>query len=121
MGLSDDAYNTKPLLKLTVQISCALILIFTGTHISIFSSNYINFALTLFWVVSIMNSVNMLDNMDAITSIVSVTVIMNALLILGLNGDNYNIHIILLIGVMSALIGFLYFNWHPAKIFMGDT
>ncbi len=121
MGLSDDAYNTTPFLKLSVQICCALILIVTGTHISIFSSIYLNYAITIFWVVSIMNSINMLDNMDAITSIVSITIIMNALLILFLNNDGYNIHIILLIGVMSALIGFLFFNWHPAKMFMGDT
>lgn len=121
MGLSDDAYNTKPLLKLVIQICCALILIFSGTHISIFSSAYINYAVTIFWVVSIMNSINMLDNMDAITSVISITIIMNALLILYLNSDTYNIHILLLIGVMSALIGFLFYNWHPAKMFMGDT
>lgn len=121
MGLSDDAYNTKPILKSSVQIACALILIFTGTHISIFDSDYVNYSITLFWVVSIMNSINMLDNMDAITTIVSITVIMNALLILFLNNDSYNIHIILLIGVMSSLIGFLYYNWNPAKLFMGDT
>lgn len=121
MGLSDDAYNTKPFLKLAIQIFCALILIFSGTHISLFSSTYVNYIITIFWVVSIMNSINMLDNMDAITSVISITIIMNALLILYLNSDGYNIHIILLIGVMSALIGFLFYNWHPAKMFMGDT
>lgn len=121
MGLSDDAYNTKPLLKLAIQICCALVLIFSGTHISLFSSTLVNYAFTIFWVVSIMNSINMLDNMDAITTVISITIIMNALLILYLNGDGYNIHILLLIGVMSSLIGFLFYNWHPAKMFMGDT
>jgi UDP-GlcNAc:undecaprenyl-phosphate/decaprenyl-phosphate GlcNAc-1-phosphate transferase len=121
MGLSDDAYNTTPLLKLAIQICCALILILTGTHISLFSSIMLDYAITLFWVVAIMNSINMLDNMDAITTIISITIIMNALLILFLNNDGNNIHIIILIGVMSSLIGFLFFNWHPAKIFMGDT
>lgn len=121
MGLSDDAYNTKPFLKLTIQICCALILIFSGTYISIFSSRTVDYIITIFWVVSIMNSINMLDNMDAITSVISITIIMNALLILYLNNDGYNIHILLLIGVMSALIGFLFYNWHPAKMFMGDT
>lgn len=121
MGLSDDAYNTKPVLKLAVQIMCALILIFTGTSISMFEFEYTNYALTIFWIVSIMNSINMLDNMDAITSIISITVIINALLVLLLKEDTYNVHIILLIGVMSAIIGFLFYNWHPAKMFMGDT
>jgi UDP-GlcNAc:undecaprenyl-phosphate/decaprenyl-phosphate GlcNAc-1-phosphate transferase len=121
MGLSDDAYNTKPMLKLVIQICCGLILISTGTHISIFSNIYINYGLTLFWVVGLMNSINMLDNMDAITTLVSMTIILGALFILYINNDNYSIHIILLIGVLAALTGFLFFNWHPAKMFMGDT
>ncbi len=121
LGLSDDAYNTKPILKLIVQIACAVILIGTGTYISIFSNIYINYGITVFWVVGLMNSINMLDNMDAIATLVSITIIMSALFILYLNNDVYNIHIFLLIGVMSALIGFLFFNWHPSKIFMGDT
>ncbi len=121
LGLSDDAYNTKPILKLIVQIFCGLILIFTGTFISIFSDTIANYAFTLFWVVGLMNSINMLDNMDAISTVVSISTIMSALLILYLNSDGRNIYIIILIGVMAALIGFLYFNWHPSKMFMGDT
>jgi UDP-GlcNAc:undecaprenyl-phosphate GlcNAc-1-phosphate transferase len=121
LGLSDDAYNTKPLLKLIVQIICAIILISTGTYISIFDNVYINYAITLFWVVGLMNSINMLDNMDGITTIVSISVIIGALFILYLNSNGNSIHTIILIGVLSSLIGFLFFNWHPAKMFMGDT
>jgi UDP-GlcNAc:undecaprenyl-phosphate GlcNAc-1-phosphate transferase len=121
MGLSDDAYNTRPILKLIIQICCGLILISTGTYISIFSSDFINYGLTLFWVIGLMNSINMLDNMDGITTLVSITIILSALFILYLNNDNYSIHILLLIGVLAALIGFLFFNFHPSKMFMGDT
>jgi UDP-GlcNAc:undecaprenyl-phosphate GlcNAc-1-phosphate transferase len=122
MGLSDDAYNTRPLLKLCIQIACGVLLIYTDTYISIFSNNYLNYAFTLFWVVSIMNSINMLDNMDAITTITSITIIMNALFVIFLNYEFIDkMHIILLVGVMAALIGFLFFNWNPAKMFMGDT
>lgn len=121
LGLSDDAYNTKPILKLIIQICCALILISTGTHISIFSNSYINYALSLLWIVGIMNSINMLDNMDAITTTVSITIIISALIILYLNKNGHHIDSIILIGMLSALIGFLFYNWHPAKMFMGDT
>ncbi|MDQ3047610.1 MAG: undecaprenyl/decaprenyl-phosphate alpha-N-acetylglucosaminyl 1-phosphate transferase [Bacteroidota bacterium] len=121
MGLSDDAYNTKPFLKLIIQVCCAIILISTGTYISLFDQNYLNYILTVFWVVGLMNSINMLDNMDAITTVVSIIIIISALVILYINGDGYSIHIIILIGVLSALIGFLFFNWHPSKMFMGDT
>ncbi len=121
LGLSDDAYNTKPILKLIIQICCGLILISTGTYITLFTNNYVNYAFSLFWIVALMNSINMLDNMDGITTIVSTTVIVSALFILYINKGGHNIHTIILIGVLSALIGFLFYNWHPAKMFMGDT
>jgi UDP-GlcNAc:undecaprenyl-phosphate/decaprenyl-phosphate GlcNAc-1-phosphate transferase len=121
MGLSDDAYNTKPVLKFVIQIICGIILIVTGTYIQLFSNIYLNYFLTIFWIIGIMNSINMLDNMDAITTVTSITIIINALFMILFN-SNYNaMHVILLLGVMAALIGFLFFNWHPAKMYMGDT
>jgi UDP-GlcNAc:undecaprenyl-phosphate GlcNAc-1-phosphate transferase len=122
MGLSDDAYNTRPVLKFAIQILCGMILIATGTSIHLFSNIYLDYLLTIFWIIGIMNSINMLDNMDAITTVTSISIILNALFIIFLNNEYYNgMHVILLIGVMAALIGFLFFNWHPAKMFMGDT
>lgn len=121
MGLSDDAYNTRPLLKFLIQVSCALILITTGTHIVMFSNDFLNYTITLLWVVGLMNSINMLDNMDGITTIVSIAIILSSILIIKLNNDINNVNVFSLIGVMAALIGFLYFNWHPSKMFMGDT
>lgn len=121
LGLSDDAYNTRPLLKLIIQILCSFILIATGTHISLFHHDIVDNCLTVIWVVGLMNAVNLLDNMDGITALVSGTIILSALSVLYINSDGRNINIILLIGVLSALIGFLFFNWHPSKMFMGDT
>jgi UDP-GlcNAc:undecaprenyl-phosphate GlcNAc-1-phosphate transferase len=121
MGLADDAYNTKPLLKFIAQLVCGLILYFTGTKINIFTNEAFNFGLTLFWVIGFMNSINMLDNMDAITTIVSIVIL---LFIVFLN-INLNLIIspvpILSLGILGALLGFLVYNWHPAKMFMGDT
>lgn len=121
MGLADDAYNTRPLLKFSVQVGCGVILVSTGTVIHIFSNQVLDATLTIFWVVGMMNSINMLDNMDAITTTVSITIILAALLLLYLNHDLTNIHVIILLGVLGALCAFLYYNWHPSKMFMGDT
>lgn len=121
MGLADDAFNTKPFLKLGVQIASGLILIYTGTYIDIFESDAINYFLTLLWVVGLMNSINMLDNMDAITSLISIVAIFSTLLLLLITGNYYNIYFFTLLGVMASLIGFLYFNWHPSRLFMGDS
>jgi UDP-GlcNAc:undecaprenyl-phosphate/decaprenyl-phosphate GlcNAc-1-phosphate transferase len=121
LGLFDDAYNTKPLIKLFTQITCSLILISTNIYIHLFDSEILNYAITIFWVVGIMNSLNMLDNMDAITSIVSVSVILTIIINVFLRRDINNPDLFILIGMAAALLGFLKFNWHPSTIYMGDT
>lgn len=121
MGLADDAFNTQPLLKFLTQILCALVLIFSGHSISIFQNEFINYLITIIWVVGMMNSVNMLDNMDGITSIVSIAActFMVAINISLFHTSDYNT--ILNLGILGALCGFLLYNFHPSKMFMGDT
>jgi len=121
MGLFDDAYNTKPLLKLFAQITCGIILIATGTVINFFESQILNYILTLFWVVGIMNSLNMLDNMDAIASSITLTILSTIVSVIFMVHTISNPNIFILIGVVAGIIGFLYFNWHPSKMYMGDT
>ncbi len=121
MGLADDAYNTKPLLKLCAQITCGLILIASGTFINIFTDNSANYILTLFWVVGMMNSINMLDNMDGITTVISINVLVFAILFAYLRDEYMNVYFLIMLGVLAALCGFLYYNWNPSKLFMGDT
>jgi UDP-GlcNAc:undecaprenyl-phosphate GlcNAc-1-phosphate transferase len=121
MGLADDAYNTKPLLKFLTQIACGLILYFTGTKINIFAMETLNMALTVVWVAGLMNSINMLDNMDGITTTVSIVILCFVIFL------NQKLNLILTplpilsLGILGALLGFLIYNWHPSKMFMGDT
>lgn len=121
MGLADDAFNTQPLLKFLTQIFCALIVIFSGHSISIFQNQFVNYLITIFWVVGLMNSINMLDNMDGITSIVSILAcfFMVAINVSLMHTNSYTT--ILNLGVMGGLLGFLVYNFHPSKMFMGDT
>ncbi len=121
IGLADDAYDTKPLLKFGIQFLCGLILIGSGICIKIFPYALANYIFTIFWVVGIMNSVNMLDNMDGITTIVSIGVIFNTIFRIVINGDITNMHLLVLIGVGASLLAFLRYNWHPSKMYMGDT
>lgn len=121
MGLADDAYNTKPWLKFSVQILCGVIAILCGNHINIFSIQWLNYFITVFWFVGIMNSLNMLDNMDSITSVV---VSVGCLFLIILNVINNQVFVyetVLLLGVFGSLIAFLTFNWHPSKMYMGDS
>jgi UDP-GlcNAc:undecaprenyl-phosphate GlcNAc-1-phosphate transferase len=121
VGLADDAYNTRPFLKFFAQFSSAIILIATGTSINISGLIYIDYPLTVLWVVGLMNSINMLDNMDGITTSVSISVILAVLYMLTVKDEALSVYFITLLGVLAALLGFLYYNWNPSKMYMGDT
>lgn len=122
MGLADDAYNTRPFLKLFVQILCGAILCYSGIYIDIFSNAILNYFITILWIVGIMNSVNMLDNMDSIAAIVAIMIFATAAMLIFLSDTSQNnIYFLILIGLIGSLSGFMIFNWHPSKLYMGDT
>ena len=122
MGLSDDAYDTKPKFKLACQISSGLILALTGTCIHLFGNQIADVTLTVLFVIAVMNSLNMLDNMDGITGTVSLFILVACLISdFFLYDINKNIWSIAIIAQIGGLIGFLYFNLHPSKLFMGDA
>jgi len=120
-GLFDDSFNTKVSVKLFSQILCGVILVFSGNVITLFDNNILNYILTVTWVVGMMNSINMLDNMDAISTIVSIfiflAIFIENVMVSGL-ADDINM---LLLGIITGLIGFLIYNFPPSKMFMGDT
>ena len=87
MGLADDAYDTKPLFKLFIQISCGLFLLFTGTSITFFNHEITDGILTVIWVIILMNSLNMLDNMDDITATTTLFALLSCLVAAMLIGD----------------------------------
>ncbi|MCF0206024.1 MAG: undecaprenyl/decaprenyl-phosphate alpha-N-acetylglucosaminyl 1-phosphate transferase [Bacteroidales bacterium] len=120
MGLADDLLSTPPLFKSVVQFLCAFILIKTGIIIHISPLTWVNYTITILWVVGIMNSINMLDNMDAITSSISLTIIVPCVIMQMLTHD-CNIDTAVMITVAGALLGFLRYNWAPAKMYMGDN
>lgn len=121
MGLADDSYNTRPVLKFCTQLACGVILILSGTSIHIFEQEWLNWAVTLFWVVGMMNSINMLDNMDAITTVTAIGILACGLLGMLHSGPRITINIVLVVGIVAALCGFLFFNWNPSRMYMGDT
>jgi UDP-GlcNAc:undecaprenyl-phosphate GlcNAc-1-phosphate transferase len=121
MGLTDDAYNTRPILKLSIQILCGVILLLTGSSITVFETEWMNSALTIFWVVGIMNSINMLDNMDGIAASVGVFILSAPMIFMITTDTHGDANFMLMVGVLASLLAFLYHNWNPSKMFMGDT
>jgi UDP-GlcNAc:undecaprenyl-phosphate GlcNAc-1-phosphate transferase len=121
VGLADDAYNTKPILKFLGQFSCAVVLILSGNYITLFDNDLLNYGISFLWIVGMMNSINMLDNMDGITTSVSIGTLSTALFVLILTNQLNALYFWVILGTIGSLVGFLYYNWNPSKIYMGDT
>lgn len=121
-GLYDDAFNTNPLIKFLMQLACGIILVACGIKIDISNYELVNIFFTLVWVVGLMNSINMLDNMDGVTATISGLIIGGIMLVMVFTQNiASDFYILILVGVLGALVGFLRFNWSPSKIYMGDT
>ncbi|MCS6991393.1 MAG: undecaprenyl/decaprenyl-phosphate alpha-N-acetylglucosaminyl 1-phosphate transferase [Chitinophagales bacterium] len=121
LGLADDAYDTIPLLKFSVQLLCGLILAWTGVGISLTGIPLVDLMLTLLWIVGMMNAINMLDNMDGIAATVCFFILSSIVIVLWIQGQPFHPYVLVALGLMGALAGFLPLNWKPARIYMGDT
>lgn len=120
VGIFDDGGLLHPQIKLMVAMPVAgLVLIFFGQELKIFPIHILNYFFTLFWIVGITAAYNLLDGMDGLST--GVCIIASFFyLITGLIGkDLYLISISL--PLMGACLGFLIYNFHPAKIFLGDS
>lgn len=125
IGFADDAYGTHPGLKFLGQVVCGLILVGFGIHIHFFELLqpdliYLDYALTVVWVVGLMNSLNMLDNMDAVTTTIATTLVMSTMVML-ISREGLSEMFYVLVVIAGGFMGFLMWNWRPAKIYMGDT
>jgi UDP-GlcNAc:undecaprenyl-phosphate GlcNAc-1-phosphate transferase len=118
LGLYDDLVELKPYTKFIVEVILAITVIFFGISIKIISYSIIAIPLTVFWIVGITNALNILDNMDGLSSGVSF-ISSSCIFIYALQN---NLPLVALISsiIAGSTIGFLKFNFNPAKIFMGD-
>jgi UDP-GlcNAc:undecaprenyl-phosphate GlcNAc-1-phosphate transferase len=118
-GLADDRWGLNAYLKLGGQALAGAILILGGTQVRLFPHEWMNWVITLVWVVGITNALNLLDNMDGLSAGVTTVAAAYFLLLAAMSGQY-------LVGAMAAAligacVGFLRYNLNPATIFMGDT
>lgn len=121
LGVIDDLHVLSPWMKLAGQVFIALVLVSFGLRIRVFIFNDIvtSSLATIFWVVLIVNSMNLLDNMDGLSG--GVSIIAAATFFLCVQPyDTYFMVRLLLVVFAGAVGGFLYHNLPPASIFMGD-
>ncbi len=118
-GLWDDIKGISPLWKFIGQLLAAILLIISGIQVLIFTHPWINYAITLLWLVGITNAYNFVDSMDGL--VVGLGSLAAAFFVLvTYDANQLSLSIFSLI-ILGASIGELYFNAQPAKYFMGDS
>jgi UDP-GlcNAc:undecaprenyl-phosphate GlcNAc-1-phosphate transferase len=119
LGVWDDRQGLRPLVKLAGQVLAAGILYASGVQVGFLHNPVLDFGATMLWVVGITNALNLLDNMDGLSSGVA-TVACIFFLLLAVMSDQYLVSS-LAAALLGACVGFLYYNFNPATIFMGDS
>lgn len=125
----DDIKTIKPLTKLTGQVLAAIVAVAFGIRIVSIDFAFIqapelndllSAVITIVWIVGVTNAINLIDGLDGLAAGISVISAVSLLIIFVLNGSPM-IAIILITALAGALVGFLPFNFSPAKTFIGDT
>lgn len=120
-GLVDDRWGMHAGIKMVGQALAGLILVLGGVQISLFPYEWMNWALTVIWVVGITNAINFLDNMDGLSSGIATVASAFFLLLAAMNEPRQVLVGAVAAALIGACIGFLRYNLNPATIFMGDT
>jgi UDP-GlcNAc:undecaprenyl-phosphate/decaprenyl-phosphate GlcNAc-1-phosphate transferase len=127
VALKDDLISTAPILRLFYQFLIAFIIVIVGQvyfgHIPFFESDgwlawFINIVFSLVFIVAMINAVNFIDGIDGLAALVSFFIFVVFGAVFYQYGENSYAFISL--ALAGSTLGFLIFNWNPAKIFMGD-
>lgn len=118
-GLLDDRLELNPVLKMGGQIVASLVLVATGVQVNLFNVEALNIALTIFWIVGVSNAINFQDNMDGLAAGLS-TVASGFFFMLAII-EGQGLVATLAAAMLGASVGFLYYNFNPATLFMGDA
>ena len=126
-GALDDRFQLNARLKLMGQIVAAVIVLNGGIRIEFINLpfdqqlylGWWSVPLTFLWVIGITNAVNVIDGLDGLAAGVSSIVLLTLISLAVIQGNVY-VTIVAILLLMSTF-GFLFHNFYPAKIFMGDT
>ena len=129
-GMIDDLKELSPKMKVLFQLCAGLVLAFGDVKVDFLTNPFssanallylksISVPITIFWVVGITNTLNLIDGLDGLAAGVATISSLSLLFVAAKFG--YTNIIILSAIVAGSCLGFLPFNFNPAKIFMGDT
>lgn len=128
-GFLDDKFQLRPLHKLFGQSLAATIVLLDGFQISYitipFTDQMIHIIpalaipISFIWIIGVTNAINLIDGLDGLAGGVS-AIAATSIFIMAVIMGNVEVAFLAL-ALIGSIIGFLFFNFHPAKIFMGDT
>jgi UDP-GlcNAc:undecaprenyl-phosphate/decaprenyl-phosphate GlcNAc-1-phosphate transferase len=127
LGLMDDRKGIKWWLRLGIEFGVAgFCVYFQGLQLTAFiNMPWLTSLLSVLWIVALINSFNMLDNMDGLSSGVAIICTTLLAIMLLTNPNQFNqpqvFVALMMLVLVGAMLGFLCHNWPPAKIFMGDA
>ncbi|WP_079506650.1 glycosyltransferase family 4 protein [Mesobacillus jeotgali] len=127
-GILDDIFNLSAKVKLINQVAAALVVVLWGgidvDFINLPFEGKLEFGvlsvpITILWIVGVTNAINLIDGLDGLAAGVSSIALISISAMAIVMGDIY----VMTIGfiLLVSTLGFLFYNFHPAKIFMGDT
>lgn len=129
IGMFDDIKGMRPSLKFIGQILAASLLFKYGFRIEFITNPFaggiisfppaLSFLITLLWIVALTNAINLIDGLDGLAAGL-VIIASSVLFIVSLQRSNL-LAIFICVAIMGSSLGFLRYNFHPARIFMGDT
>ncbi len=127
LGMADDRWSVSPWVKLSVQTCAALTLTLFGYGVPSLTNPFgpaietgvFGIPLTVLWVLTVTNAINLIDGLDGLASGVVAIACASLWLVGRMHGDFYVMFLASL--VLGGCVGFLRWNFPPAKVFMGDT
>jgi len=119
LGLLDDVYGLGPLVRFACEVAAGLALWFVGVRAGVMHTAWVDLPITVLWVVALTNAVNFIDNTDGVAASVSAVAALGITLIAIRNGDVLVASLAL--SIVGGSLGFLRFNFPPARIFLGDA
>jgi UDP-GlcNAc:undecaprenyl-phosphate/decaprenyl-phosphate GlcNAc-1-phosphate transferase len=127
-GLADDLLNLSAWEKLVSQLLMATLVVLGGFRFNPrflpldslpFAADFVLVPLTVLWILAVINAVNLIDGLDGLAAGITFLAIGSLTAAMALLGFASNLGFAVVF--LGALSGFLVFNYHPAKIFMGDS
>ncbi|MDN5344132.1 MAG: UDP-GlcNAc:undecaprenyl-phosphate/decaprenyl-phosphate GlcNAc-phosphate transferase [Clostridia bacterium] len=127
VGLVDDVKNISPRVKLMGQVVAAAILVAFGVRVEFLTNPFdglfilgkLAIPVTIFWLVGVTNALNLVDGLDGLAAGTSLIASVTIAIVAWLNGESAVA--LLSLALAAGVLGFLPFNFHPARIFMGDS